>query len=258
MRGIEGRTAVLSGAAKLTGIGFGFAQGLARAGANIVIADVLDGAEAVSAIKALGRRAVAVTCDVSSEAEVGELRVCVERDFGGCDILIHAATLFDLAPLDELAFANWRKVVAVNLDAMYLLAHAFVPGMKQRRWGRIIPVSSNTYYAGSGNRTHYISSKAGLIGFARGLGREVGNFGITVNTIVPGLVRTVRDQDPLAPRDARFMGRDVDESVREQQSIGITLLPEHLVGPLLFLASDDSGYMTGQAMLVDGGWYHVG
>ena len=258
MRGIAGRTAVLTGAAKLTGIGFAFAKGLAQAGATIVIADILDGAEAVGALIALGARASHVTCDVTDETAIDDLRLRVERDHDGCDILVHAATVFHLAPLEQLTLADWRRVVAVNLDAMYLLAHAFVPGMKARGWGRIVPVSSNTYYAGSGNRAHYVSSKAGLIGFARALGREVGNHGITVNTIVPGLVRTVRDQDPNAPRDKRFEGRDVYEIVRDQQSIGITLLPEHLVGPLLFLASDESAFMTGQALLVDGGWYYVG
>jgi NAD(P)-dependent dehydrogenase (short-subunit alcohol dehydrogenase family) len=258
MRDVEGRTAVLTGAAKLTGLGFAFAEGLAREGANIVIADVLDGSEAVERLRALGRRATYLKCDVSSEEAVADLSALVDRDYGGCDILIHAATVFHIAPLHDIGFKDWRKVVGVNLDAMYLLAHAFVPGMKARGWGRIIPISSNTYHAGSGNRVHYVSSKAALIGFARGLGRELGNHGITVNALVPGLVRTVRDQDPSAPRDKRFEGRDVYEIVRDQQSIGTTLLPEHLVGPLLFLASDASAYMTGQALLVDGGWFHIG
>ena len=258
MNRVDGRTVVISGAAKTTGIGFAIAAGLARAGADIVIADVQDGQSAADELAAHGRRAQFVPCDVSDEAQILELSAIVDRNYGGCDILIHAAAVFHIAPLEGISFADWRRVMAVNLDAMYLLAHAFVPGMKARRWGRVIPVSSNTYYAGSGNRVHYVSSKAGLIGFARGLAREVGNFGVTVNTIVPGLVRTIRDQDPSAPRDVRFTGRDVYEIVREQQSISTTLLPEHLVGPLLFLASDASAYMTGQVMLVDGGWHHIG
>ena len=258
MSELEGRTAVLTGAGKTTGIAFAAAQAFGRAGAKIVLTDVIDASEPIAVLTGQGIEAIAVECDVSMADGVAHLKQTVEARFGGCDILVHAATLFLIAPIEEITPQDWHRVVGVNLDAMYYLTHAFVGGMKERGWGRIIPISSNSYYVGSGNRVHYVSSKAALIGFTRGLAREVGRSGITVNAIVPGVVDTVRDQDPNAPRDIRFVGPDVHEIVREQQSIDMTLRPDHFVGPFMFLATDASAAMTGQAMLIDGGWSHIG
>ena len=154
---------------------------------------------------------------------------------------------------------NGEKVLSVNLDGLYLLAHAFLPNMKEREWGRIIPVSSAMFHAGLGGRSHYSTSKAGMIGFVRALAREVGDFGITVNALAPGLVRT--DAGAQAVEESRSEERfsDVDPYalIKQQQCIRKTLVPENLVGPLLFLASDQSEFVTGQTLLVDGGWQHV-
>ncbi len=255
--GIEGRTAVLSGAAKLSGLGHAFSKGLAAAGANIVIADLIDGSEAVERLSALGHRARFINCDVSKPADVDQLAKAVDNEFGGCDILVHCASPFPSHNLDEMDFDEWRSVLSVNLDGMYLLARAFLPGMKARRWGRIIPISSTTYQAGIGGRTHYVSSKAGLIGFTRSLAREVGDFGVTVNALAPGLVRTDGASGSHV-EDAVFAGQDPYTIIREQQCIRRTLVPDNLVGPLVFLASDQSAYVTGQTLLVDAGWQHVG
>ena len=254
--GISGRTAVLTGAGKLTGLGHAFAMGLAKCGANVVVADIVEGAESVAHIKALGGRAVYVHCDVSKEADVKRLAYTVEAEFGGCDILVHGASPFRHKIIDEMSLADWHQVVSANLDGMFMLAHAFVPGMKARRWGRIIPISSASVQHGTGGRTNYMTAKAGLIGFARSLARETGNFGITVNVLSPGLVRTERGHE-TALTDAAFAGRDKYDLMRELQSIGETLVPDNLVGPLLFLASDDSAYVTGQTLLVDAGWQHL-
>jgi NAD(P)-dependent dehydrogenase (short-subunit alcohol dehydrogenase family) len=254
--GIAGRTAVLSGAGKTTGLGHAFAKGLASAGADVVIADVVDGGETAAAVRKLGRRATFVECDVSSPNDVERLAARVDGEFGGCDILVHCASPFRYGDVDELSFDDWRTVLAVNLDGMYLLTRAFLPGMKRHRWGRIIPISSASYHAGVGGRANYLAAKAGLIGFARSVAHEVGDFGITVNAIAPGLVRTERGVEaPLT--QAAFVGRDKYDVLREQQSISETLEPEHLVGPLVFLASDDSALVTGQTLLVDAGWQHV-
>lgn len=255
--GIAGRTAVLSGASKLSGLGHAFSKGLAREGANIVIADIEDGAEAVAAIEALGGTAMYVRCDVASKADVEALRVAVEKRFGGCDILVHCASPFPSHNLDEMEFDEWKLVTSVNLDGLYLLSRAFLSRMKTRGWGRIIPISSTTYHAGIGGRTHYVASKAGMIGFARSLAREVGDFGVTVNALAPGLVRTQGAAESHV-EDAVFAGDDPYAIIRDQQCIRQSLVPDNLVGPLLFLASDQSSYVTGQALLVDAGWQHVG
>jgi NAD(P)-dependent dehydrogenase (short-subunit alcohol dehydrogenase family) len=251
------RTAVLSGAAKLSGLGHAFSKGLAREGINIVIADIEDGSASVAEIRSLGVEALYVPCDVSNPEQVAALGAKVEQQFGGCDILVHCASPFPSHNLDEMEFDEWRLVLSVNLDGMFLLARTFLPGMKRRGWGRIIPISSTTYQAGIGGRTHYVSSKAGLIGFTRSLAREVGDFGVTVNVLAPGLVKTQGATESHV-EDAVFAGEDPYAIIRDQQCIRQTLVPDNLVGPLIFLASDQSSYVTGQTLLVDAGWQHVG
>lgn len=255
--GVSGRTAVLSGAAKPSGLGYAFSEGLAREGVNIVIADIEDGSESAAALRRLGVKAQFVRCNVADEADVSALAAEVGREFGGCDILIHCASPFPTHHLDDMEFAEWKLVTSVNLDGMFLLAHAFLPGMKERGWGRIIPISSTTYHAGLGGRTHYVAAKAGLIGLTRSLAREVGDYGVTVNALAPGLVRTQGAADSHVA-DPVYSGEDPYSIIREQQCIRQSLLPANLVGPLLFLASDQSAYVTGQTLLVDAGWQHVG
>jgi NAD(P)-dependent dehydrogenase (short-subunit alcohol dehydrogenase family) len=198
--------------------------------------------------KRAGGSAVAVRCDQTSEADVNKLRDTVERELGGCDILVHCAGIYPTAAIDEITFDQWRKVLSVNLDSVFLLVKAFLPGMKERGWGRIISVSSTTFHSGIGFNTHYTASKGGLIGFARSLASEVGDFGITVNTIAPGLTRT----------DTTINGKPGEfgwfEMIRGQQAIKRTETPEDLTGTLAFLTSDDAAFITGQTIVVDGGW----
>jgi (S)-1-phenylethanol dehydrogenase len=227
------KRAVVTGGAN--GIGQAFSKRLAAQGAKVVVADIADGAETVGAIKKSGGSAVAVRCDQTSEADVNKLRDTVERELGGCDILVHCAGIYPTAAID-------------NLDSVFLLVKAFLPGMKERGWGRIISVSSTTFHSGIGFNTHYTASKGGLIGFARSLASEVGDFGITVNTIAPGLTRT----------DTTINGKPGEfgwfEMIRGQQAIKRTETPEDLTGTLAFLTSDDAAFITGQTIVVDGGW----
>jgi NAD(P)-dependent dehydrogenase (short-subunit alcohol dehydrogenase family) len=253
---LSGKTAVVTGAAKLGGLGHAFSKGLALAGADVVIADVLDATESARVVAEVsGQRALAVPCDMKSRQDILALGSEVEQ-FGGADIVVHCAgAYYPSHTLEQIVPEEWHDVIGVNLDALYHLGQAFIPGMKKRGWGRFIGISSTTYHAGYGERAHYVASKAGLIGFVRSVAREVGDFGITVNALAPGLTRTdgavasnqVQVADPSGPW----------EVIRQQQCIRKTLVPDDLVGPLVFLASDDSAYVTGQTLLVDAGWQHV-
>ena len=129
------KIAVISGGAN--GIGQAFAQRLAQDGAHIVIADVASGSDTVKMVEQAGRHAVASKCDVSSEDSVKALADEVTKRFGRCDILINCAGIFPNQPFDEMTFADWRRVLAINLDSVFLMSAAFAPAMKQRQWGRI-------------------------------------------------------------------------------------------------------------------------
>ena len=139
-------------------------------------------------------------------------------------------------------------MLSVNLDSVFLLVKAFLPGMKERGWGRIISVSSTTFHSANGFNTHYTASKGGLIGFARSLASEVGDFGITVNTIARRRIDADRHDDQRQARRVRLV-----EMMRAQQAIKRTETPEDLTGTLAFLTSDDAAFITGQTIVVEGG-----
>ena len=151
-------------------------------------------------MRAAGREALACECDVSSPESVAQLAANVLQRFGRCDILVNCAGLFPLKPFEEMTFADWRRVLSINLDGTFLVCKAFVPGMKERGWGRIVNMASSTFGAVVIGFTHYVASKAGIIGFTRALATELGPHGITVNSIAPGLTRT---PGAFAARSAR-------------------------------------------------------
>ena len=166
------KIAVISGGAN--GIGQAFAQRLAQDGAHIVIADVASGSDTVKMVEQTGRHAFACKCDVSSEDSVKALADEVTKRFGCCDILINCAGIFPNQPFDQMTFADWRRVQAINLDSVFLMSAAFAPGMKQRRWGRIVNMASSTLGSVVSGFVHYMASKAGIVGITRALASELG------------------------------------------------------------------------------------
>lgn len=184
----SGKVAVITGAA--SGIGQAFAQRLAEDGADIVIADVQPAEDTVKLVQAAGRRAMFRHCDVSSPDAVASLAADVKGEFGGCDILVNNAGIFHLQPFEQISFADWRRVLSINLDSAFLTASAFAPGMKARGWGRIVNMASSTFGTVTVGYAHYIASKGGMIGLTRALASEFGAHGITVNAIAPTLTRT--------------------------------------------------------------------
>lgn len=256
MTRLDGKTALVTGAARLGGLGHAFSKALAEAGANLMIADVLDATESAAIIaRSSGRKALAVHCDLTKEADIRGLGPIAEREFGSCDIVVHnAGVYYQSRTIEQIDASEWRRTMAINLDALYFLAQTFIPGMKKKGWGRFIGISSTTYHAGVGERAHYVASKAAVIGFVRSLAREVGDFGVTVNALAPGLVKTEESLSTTPPIDDPTGPWEV---IRRQQCIHKTLVPDNLAAPLVFLASDDSAFITGQTLLVDAGWQRV-
>src|SRR5262245_18602739 len=249
-KGHRDKVAVITGAAN--GIGQAFARRLAEDGVHIVIADLAPADTTVKPVEQAGRDALACRCDVTAPEAVAALAREAERRFGRCDILINCAGIFPPQPFDQMTFADWRRVLSINLDSLFLVTSAFVPGMKQRGWGRIVNLASSTLGSVVTGFVHYVASKGGIVGFTRALASELGPHGITVNAISPGLTRT---PGTLA-RSPRAGLSSMDEefaSVASMQAIKRGEVPDDLVGTMSFLTSDDAAFITGQTLNVDGG-----
>jgi NAD(P)-dependent dehydrogenase (short-subunit alcohol dehydrogenase family) len=244
------KVAVISGAAG--GIGQAFAQRLARDGADIVIADVAAAGETVQMVEQAGRAALACRCDVSAEASVRALAEAVEQRFGRCDILVNCAGIFPLQPFEQMTFADWRRVQSINFDSVFLMSAAFAPGMRARRWGRIVNMASSTLGSVVTGFVHYMASKAGVVGITRALANELGPHGITVNAISPGLTRSPGSL-ARGPRPGMASMEEEYALAASMQAIKRPEVPDDLVGTLSFLTSDDAAFITGQTINVDGG-----
>jgi NAD(P)-dependent dehydrogenase (short-subunit alcohol dehydrogenase family) len=239
------RTAVVTGAA--LGIGRAYAQRLAADGARVVLADIADMADTESLIRAAGGEVVGFHCDMAEPDSIAALAEEV-AGLGGADILVHNAGIYPMRGFDEVTLEEWRRVMAVNLDALFLLTQAFLPHMREQGWGRIVGISSGTFHIGAGAPVgiHYVASKAGVIGFIRSLAADVGQYGVTVNAIAPGLVHS-------HGTDAAHVGLGLFEYLANEQAIKRNGQPEDLTGGLAFIVSDEGGFMTGQTLLIDGG-----
>ena len=250
---LDGRVAAVTGAAREHGIGRAICHRLAAEGARVAVLDVdQKGARRIAdGITAVGGEAIGVGCDVLdlSACEAAAARVSEAWD-RGADILVNnAASLDGVAwqPFDQWTVEQWDRMLDVNLRGMWFCARAFVPFMKAQGYGKLVNVTSSTFIEGVGGFIHYTSSKGGVIGFTRALGRELGPFGIRVNALAPGYTMTDAQTGHLAAHP------DHAVAVREQLALARDEVPEDLAGPAFFLASPDSDFMTCQTILVDGG-----
>jgi NAD(P)-dependent dehydrogenase (short-subunit alcohol dehydrogenase family) len=249
-KGHSDKVAVITGAAN--GIGQAFAKRLAEDGVHIAIADIADGGATAKLVEAAGRQALACKCDVTSQESVAAMAAAVQQKFGRCDILINCAGIFPQQSFDDMKFEDWRRVLSINLDSAFLASAAFVPGMKQRGWGRIVNMASSTLGSVVTGFVHYVASKGGIVGFTRALATELGPHGITVNAIAPGLTRS---PGTLARKPRAGFASMEEEFVANanMQAIKRPEVPDDLVGTVSFLTSDDAAFMTGQTLSVDGG-----
>jgi NAD(P)-dependent dehydrogenase (short-subunit alcohol dehydrogenase family) len=241
---LAGRVAIVTGGARHIGAAYG--RRLATEGAAVVIADILDGGSVAEEIRSTGGRAIALTVDVSSEQDANRMAAEAVKAFGRIDILVNNAAIFiniHRHPFYEITAEEWDRVSAVNIKGPFLCSKAVFPQMKEQKTGKIINISSSTAYWGTPNFLHYVASKAALIGMTRALAREVGEWGICVNAIAPGLVEHEGQNAPKALTELQLKAR----SIKRLQT------PEDLMGTLIFLASSDSDFMTGQTIVVDGG-----
>jgi NAD(P)-dependent dehydrogenase (short-subunit alcohol dehydrogenase family) len=241
---LGGRVAVVTGGARH--IGAAYCRTLAEEGAAVVIADILEGEPLANEIRAAGGKALALTVDVSNEADTDRMAAEAVKAFGRIDILVNNAAIFiniQRHPFYEITADEWDRVSAVNIKGPFLCAKAVFPQMKEQKSGKIINISSSTVYWGTPNFLHYVASKAALIGMTRSLAREVGSYGICVNAIAPGLVEHEGQNAP----------KELTELQLKERSIKRLQTPEDLLGTLIFLCSSDSDFMTGQTIVVDGG-----
>ena len=250
----EGRTAVISGAA--SGIGQASAIRLAKEGAEIIIADRDKAEKTLQLIADFGGKATAFECDVTSPASVAAFRAALDAAGARCDILINNAGIYPMQTFDEMTFEDWRHVLTVNLDSMFLMTKAFVDGMKRRKWGRIINIASDTVNLVLPGFAHYVASKAGVIGLTRSLATEYGQSGITANAIAPGLTQTPGTE----AREQIAGGMSKEEfftAYANMQAIKRVQQVSDLVGVVSFLASEDAAFVTAQTIYVDGGLVRV-
>ncbi len=245
---LQGKVAIVTGGAR--GLGKAYALRLAEEGAKLVVVDVLDTGPVKKDIEAKGGEALALQTDVTDEKGTEEMAQKVVDCFGRIDILVNNAAMF--ASINKKSFydisgSEWDQVISVNLKGTFLCSKAVYPQMKKQGKGKIINVSSGTFYKGSPFFLHYVTTKGGVIAFTRALAREVGDHGICVNTIAPGL--TVSDGTAENPSYTD----DYYKATVNTRCIKRIEMPEDLTGTIVFLSSEDSDMITGQTIVVDGG-----
>jgi 3-oxoacyl-[acyl-carrier protein] reductase len=246
---LKDKVAIVTGGG--VGIGKAYAHGLAKEGAKVVVADIqeTEARKVAADIEQNGGTALAVPVDVTSEEKVQAMAAATLKAYGRIDVLVNNAGLYSALKKKsfmEIDSDEWDRVMAVNVKGLFHCVKAVYPTMKQQQKGKIINISSGTALSGSPFFLHYVSSKAGVIGFTRALAREVGNDNICVNSIMPGLTISGANQEGV-------MTAEQLADRRKRRSIQRDQYPQDLVGTVIFLASDDSDFMTGQSISVDGG-----
>lgn len=244
---LDGHIAVVTGASK--GLGRQMAEAIATAGARVVLVARSDSllADVVQGIRESGGQAEYVVADVTDETAGSEVEQAVQELYGACDILINNAGINNRKPIEEMSLDEWNEMIAVNLTGAFIMSRAFVPGMKEKNWGRVINLTSIMSHVSLPNRTAYSTTKAGLLGFTKALALEVAPHNITVNGISPGPFATEMNrpliEDP--EKNRQFLSR---------LPVGRWGRVEEIGQLAVYLCSEGAGFLTGTDLVIDGGW----
>lgn len=245
--GLHGRVALVTGAGR--GIGAAIARALAAEGCDVALVELaVDGPvqRVAEEIRALGRRAHPVACDVRDFDAAGSAVERVVRELGGLHVLVCNAGITRDAVSWKMSEAEWDDVLAVNLKGCFNFVRAAVPALREAAWGRVVAVSSINGLRGKFGLANYAASKAGLVGLAKSLARELGAFGVTVNVVAPGMVLTDM---------VRTLPDEVLEGARSEAVTGRLAEPGEVASAVTFLCSEAAGSITGETLRVDGGQY---
>ena len=242
----EDKVVIVTGAA--IGNGQAIATQFAREGAHVVIADIADAGDTLAMIEHVNPKHAPryIETDITKEEATRSLAQTMRSDYERIDVLVNNAGVYDEEPFELLTFSDWKKVMDVNLDGLFLMTKAVLPSMKSQGFGRIINMSSNTIWLGTPYLVHYVASKMGVVGFTRALASEVAQYGITVNAITVGLTATQRPNGDDQPSGNILAHLYPSVAYRPET-------PEDLAELVAFLASEKSAMITGQAINVDGG-----
>jgi pyridoxal 4-dehydrogenase len=242
---LAGQAALVTGAAR--GLGYAAARRLGEEGARVGLLD--RDAEALTAaaegLAAEGLHVRPYTVELTDEDAVQDAVAALLAAEGRIDVLVNNAGIYPHRPFEDLTYGEWRRVLAVNLDSVFLCTHAVYPAMRDRGYGRIVNISSATFFIGYPGLSAYVASKGGIIGFTRALASEAGRHGITVNAVTPGLVAT---EGVLGGEEA-----DLFDEIVPQQALPRRGEPEDIAECIVYLASPAAGFITGQTINVDGG-----
>ena len=238
---LKDRVAIVTGGAQ--GIGRAIVDKLSAEGAAVAVADI--NAAGATEAAAAQPNAIGLTADVSDPTAVSDMVAATVDRFGRLDILVNNAAIVPFTAWDDIDFAEWRRIMAVNLDGVFLTCRAASDEMRKAGYGRIVNVASNVIVAGTPNLAHYVAAKGGVFGFTRALATELGKYGITVNSIAPGLTET---EGVLASPHAEAF-----DFVQSLQAIPRRGVADDIAPAVAFLASEEARWVTGSMLVVDGG-----
>lgn len=241
---LTGKTVLITGGSR--GIGASCVKLFAEANCNVAFTYINAKDRADELIAKYGDKVKAHKVDMESEEEINNCVKQTAKDFGSVDILVHNAGIWNDGALETMTLEHWKKLLRVNLDSMFLFTKAVVYYMKEKKWGRIIHVSSTAGQRGESFHSHYASSKGGMISFTKSMAWELGPLGITTNSVAPGWVDTEMNNEVFADKGYK-------EKIRKDIPVGSIATADDIAYPILFLASDYAGHICGEIVNVNGG-----